>query len=62
MRAETGLEQRRELYARAVRRAHDQACLLWLIYIEDIRGMSERLDWRPRVDAKMLVKEMRIRP
>jgi len=61
-RIETDSEQRKELYAQAVRRVHDQAYLLSLLYIEDIYGMSERLDWQPRVDAKMLVKEMRISP
>ena len=61
-RTETDPPQRKELYAQAVRRTHDQAYLLWLLYIEDIYGMSERLDWQPRVDAKMLVKEMRIGP
>ena len=27
---------------------------------EDIYGFSQRLDWTPRVDAKLLVKEMKV--
>ena len=40
--------------------AHDGAYFVWLLNIEDIYGLSERLRWQPRVDAKLLVKEMRV--
>jgi peptide/nickel transport system substrate-binding protein len=59
-RTETDVEKRASLYHQAVQRAFDQAYFVWLLNIEDIYGMSKRLDWAARVDAKMLVKEMRV--
>jgi peptide/nickel transport system substrate-binding protein len=59
-RTETDVEKRALLYHQAVKRAFDQAYFVWLLNIEDIYGMSKRLDWAARVDAKMLVKEMRV--
>jgi len=59
-RTETNVETRASLYHQAVKRAYDQAYFVWLLNIEDIYGMSKRLDWAARVDAKMLVKEMRV--
>jgi peptide/nickel transport system substrate-binding protein len=32
---------------------------VWLLNIEDVYGVSKRLNWPGRVDAKMLVSEMR---
>jgi peptide/nickel transport system substrate-binding protein len=29
-----------------------------LVNLEDIYGLSERLEWEPRLDGKMLVYEM----
>ena len=59
-RSETDVAEREALYGQAVQRAYDQAYFLWLLNIEDIYGMSDKLDWQPRVDAKLLVKEMRV--
>jgi peptide/nickel transport system substrate-binding protein len=33
---------------------------VFLLNINDTYGMSERLSWQPRVDAKLLVKEMSV--
>lgn len=60
-RTETDTEKRRSLYAEAVRLAHDQAYFLWLLNIEDIYGLSSRLVWAGRVDAKILVSEMQLK-
>lgn len=59
-RVETDEAQRLALYHEAVQIAHDGAYFVWLLNIEDIYGLSERLRWQPRVDAKLLVKEMRV--
>lgn len=61
-RTETDMEKRRALYHEAVQRAHDQAYFVWLLNIEDIYGVSARLQWPGRVDAKLLVQEMRLKP
>lgn len=60
-RAETDVEKRAALYHQAVKRAYDQAYFVWLLNIEDVYGVSERMDWPARVDAKILVSEMKLK-
>jgi peptide/nickel transport system substrate-binding protein len=60
-RAETDADVREDLYHRATEVACDGAYFLFLLNIEDSYGLSDRLDWEPRVDAKLLVKDMSIR-
>jgi peptide/nickel transport system substrate-binding protein len=60
-RTETDTARRKQLYNEAVKRAHDQAYFVWLLNIEDIYGVSDRLIWSGRVDAKILVSEMQVR-
>jgi peptide/nickel transport system substrate-binding protein len=57
-RSETDEQKRENLYHQAVKRAYDQAYFVWLLNIEDIYGLSQRLDWPGRVDARLLVQEM----
>jgi peptide/nickel transport system substrate-binding protein len=59
-RTETDPAARKALYNRAVRFAHDEAILAFLLNINNIWGMSERLTWQPRVDAKMFVSTMTV--
>ena len=40
--------------------AYDGAYFAFLVSNEDLYGMSERLQWTPRVDSKLLVKEMSV--
>ena len=60
-RSETDAAKRADLYHQAVKRAYDQAYFVWLLNIEDIYGVSARLDWHGRVDAKILVSEMKLK-
>jgi peptide/nickel transport system substrate-binding protein len=60
-RSETNESKRSSLYHKAVKRAHDNAYFVWLLNIEDIYGLSDRMQWRGRVDAKILVSEMRFK-
>ncbi|WP_373498307.1 ABC transporter substrate-binding protein [Desulfococcus sp.] len=60
-RTETDAAKRAGLYHQAVKRAHDQAYFVWLLNIEDIYGLSTRLAWPGRVDAKLLVAEMKLK-
>jgi peptide/nickel transport system substrate-binding protein len=55
---ETDDAARDELYAQATEHACDQAYFAFLLNIHDIYGMSERLEWEPRADAKLIVNEM----
>jgi len=60
-RTETDGAKRTALYHQAVKRAHDQAYFVWLLNIEDVYGVSKRVDWSARVDAKVLVSEMKVK-
>jgi peptide/nickel transport system substrate-binding protein len=60
-RTETDPSKRAGLYHRAVALAHDQAYFVWLLNIEDVYGVSKRVDWSARVDAKLLVSEMKVK-
>ena len=60
-RTETDTDARTKLYNDAVAFAHEQATHAWLLNINNIWGMSERLDWTPRVDAKMFVDTMSLK-
>lgn len=57
---ETDTTAREGLYHDATARACDDAYFGFLLNIEDSYGTSERLVWSPRVDAKLLVKEMSV--
>ena len=59
-RQETDPDARADLYNEALQIAYDEAFFVWLVNNEDIYGMSDRLEWQPRVDAKLLVKEMSV--
>ena len=60
-RTETNMQKRASLYHQAVKRAHDQAYFAWLLNIEDIYGMTKRVEWAARVDAKIMVNEMKVK-
>ena len=57
-RTETDPAKRTAMYHQAVKRAFDNAYFTWLLNIEDIYGVSDKINWSARVDAKILVKEM----
>lgn len=59
-RTETDLAARQALYEQAVAFGHEEAILTFLLNINNIWGMSERLDWQPRVDGKMFVATMNV--
>jgi len=51
-RSEIDVEKRLNLYHQVVKHAYDQAYFVWLLNIEDVYGLSKRLDWAGRVDAR----------
>jgi peptide/nickel transport system substrate-binding protein len=53
-------DERDAIYQEAVKIAYDGAYFAFLVSNEDLYGMSERLSWSPRVDSKLLVKEMSV--
>ncbi len=58
-RTETDVAKREQLYHDAVQLAYDEAVLVPLVNLKDIYGLSDRLEWTPRLDGKMLVIEMK---
>ena len=60
-RTETDTAKRASMYHQAVKLAHDKAYFTWLLNIEDVYGVSARIDWSARVDAKILIKEMKLK-
>jgi len=60
-RTETDMAKRASMYHQAVKLAHDKAYFTWLLNIEDVYGVSARIDWKARVDAKILIKEMKLK-
>lgn len=58
--ARTNIDEssRLQQYQEAGKLACDQAYFAFLLNNEDIYGMSKRLNWQPRVDAKLLVSGM----
>jgi peptide/nickel transport system substrate-binding protein len=59
-RQETDQEARQGIYEEAVQIAYDNAYFTFLVSNEDLYGLSERVQWTPRVDSKLLVKEMSV--
>lgn len=59
-RSELDPDTREGIYQDAVAIAYDEAYFVFLINNQDIYGLSERMSWQPRVDSKLLVKEMSV--
>lgn len=59
-RAEVDATAREAIYQEALQIAYDEAYLVNIINNEDIYGLSERMQWTPRVDSKLLVAEMSV--
>jgi peptide/nickel transport system substrate-binding protein len=59
-RSELDEDERGNIYNEAVKIAYDEAYFVFLVNNEDIYGLSQRMEWQPRVDSKLLVKEMSV--
>ncbi|WP_309082917.1 ABC transporter substrate-binding protein [Chelativorans sp.] len=59
-RTETDLEERSTLYDKLTAKLHEEAFDVPLFNHQDIYGMSARMEWQPRVDGKLIVKEMSV--
>jgi peptide/nickel transport system substrate-binding protein len=57
-REELDTDAREGIYNDAVKMACDNSYFAFLASNQDLYGLSERLTWTPRVDSKVLVKEM----
>lgn len=57
-RTETDVTKREEMYHKVVQIVHDEAACIFLLNLDDVYGLSKRLEWTPRLDGRILVKEM----
>jgi peptide/nickel transport system substrate-binding protein len=60
-RTEIDLVKREQMYHQIVQTAHDEASHLYLLNVENIYGLSERLNWTPRRDARLLYATMSLK-
>jgi peptide/nickel transport system substrate-binding protein len=60
-RTETDPAKRAALYHKILSHAREKAYFAWLVVLSDLYGTSARLNWEPRTDAKLLVKEMTLK-
>jgi peptide/nickel transport system substrate-binding protein len=59
-RAETDPATREAMYHDILQKAYDLAYFAYLLEVKDVWGLSERVSWQPRVDAKILVEEITV--
>ncbi len=59
-RSETDVERRRALYRDMTRIVNEEAMLVFLLNTKSIFGLSRRIDWQPRADDMILVKDFRL--
>ena len=59
-RVETDVAAREGMYHEIQKTVHDQHYTVPLFNLQDIYGLSERMQWTPRPDAKLLISEMQV--
>lgn len=52
--------RRKALYDAIAQKGYDLNYTVPLFNLQDIYGMSERLNWQPRTDAKLMIREMTV--
>ena len=57
-RTETDLAAREAMYHEAVQTIYDEAACIFLLNLDNIYGLGEDLQWSPRIDGRILVKDM----
>ncbi len=60
-RTELDPAKRQSIYEQAVKIGYDEAYFTFLVNNQDLYGLSTRMQWTPRVDSKILVKEMSVK-
>lgn len=60
-RTETDVAKRQEMYQRVAQIANEEAAHLYLLNFENIYGLSEHLNWAPRLDGRILFATMSLK-
>jgi peptide/nickel transport system substrate-binding protein len=61
-RSEMDVVKRQALYARIAQMVSDDLIFIFLLQAQDLYGVSKRLNWQPRVDGKLIIKDVGIKP
>lgn len=59
-RVETDVAKRQALYSDVLQRVHSRSYTVPLFNLQDIYGLSARMEWQPRPDAKLIIAEMAV--
>jgi peptide/nickel transport system substrate-binding protein len=59
-RSEMNVEQRQKIYSQAIRHIHDQAFVAVLYEQKDLVGVSKRIDFTPRGDEMIFLKDVKV--
>lgn len=51
---------RKAIYDEVQQKIHDENYAVPLFNLQDIYGLSERMEWQPRVDAKLMIRDMKV--
>jgi hypothetical protein len=46
------------MYQEAVQIIHDEAACIFLLNLDNIYGLNPNLEWTPRLDGRIFVKDM----
>jgi peptide/nickel transport system substrate-binding protein len=54
-------DKRKAIYHQLMQRGYDEAYFLFLLNTDDVYGLSKRIDWKPRLDNKVLLAEFKLK-
>jgi peptide/nickel transport system substrate-binding protein len=57
-RSETDVELREQMYHEAVETIREEAACIFLVNLDNIYGLNPNLEWTPRLDGRIFVKDM----
>ncbi len=60
-RTETDVEKRLQMYHDVVELSREDGAFLFLVNFENIYGLSDRLQWQPRLDGRILFAQMSVK-
>lgn len=52
--------KRKAIYNQLMQRGYDEAYFLFLLNTDDVYGLSKRMSWKPRLDNKVFLAEMKV--
>lgn len=59
-RTETDITKREAMYHEAIQISRDDPPHIFLVNVDNVFGLSKRIDWKPPLDGRILVEDMRV--